>query len=515
MRPNQRRSILFAFLCLPAAGYAQPWSDSLRATLSDIAVRHQLVGMSVYVVRNDAQLFSFSFGYADVDRDRLITDSTQYRIASISKMITTIALVQLYEQGLFRLEDDVSRYLGFRLQNPSFPNDSVTFRQLLSHTSSLRDGTGYDSFLSATYNNTVVPALQSLLVPGGAYYSANTWSSSKRPNAAYFTYSNVNFGIIGTLVECLSGERFDRYCWNHIFTPLTLAASYNVQDLPNIANVAVLYRMSGGSWAPQADNFHGVKPAPRDLSGYSIGTNGFVFAPQGGVRISAGDLAVFIRLLMNGGTVNGVRLLQDSTVTRMRQTVWSKSGANGDNYYGIFNHYAHGNHPTTDLLPGQSLFGHPGEAYGLISDMYGATDGSYAIVFMTNGSAASYQLGQYSGWYRVEEEVYNACYALGVQSPATGVAVADVLPRRAVLLPAYPNPFNPSTTLSYDLARRSFVRLVIYDLLGREAATLVNAEESPGAHRVTWDASRQAGGVYFARLQAGNVVETRKMVVVR
>ena len=154
--------ILFGFVSV----YSQ--SNSLDTKLQNIKTQYQVVGMSVAVVKGDTVAFSKGYGLRDVGRSLPVNDSTVYRIASISKMITAAALMILYEQGLFNIDDDVSSYLGFTLRNPTYPNDVITFRKILSHTSSLRDGTGYDSFLSATYNNNPPPTLQSLLTTGGS-----------------------------------------------------------------------------------------------------------------------------------------------------------------------------------------------------------------------------------------------------------------------------------------------------------------------------------------------------------
>jgi hypothetical protein len=79
----------------------------------------------------------------------------------------------------------------------------------------------------------------------------------------------------------------------------------------------------------------------------------------------------------------------------------------------------------------------------------------------------------------------------------------------------YPNPFNPSTTIRYELPRREFVILKIFDLLGREVATLVNEEKQPGSYDVRWSGVGVPSGAYFYRLQAGEYVETRAMLMVR
>jgi len=79
----------------------------------------------------------------------------------------------------------------------------------------------------------------------------------------------------------------------------------------------------------------------------------------------------------------------------------------------------------------------------------------------------------------------------------------------------YPNPFNPSTAIAYDVAAPSDVRLAVYDILGREVSVLVNERKGPGNYSVKFDASDLASGVYVYRLQAGNVVRTRKMILLK
>jgi hypothetical protein len=88
-------------------------------------------------------------------------------------------------------------------------------------------------------------------------------------------------------------------------------------------------------------------------------------------------------------------------------------------------------------------------------------------------------------------------------------------PKEFLLQQNYPNPFNPVTVISYRLAVNSFVTVRVYDLLGREAAMLVNEEKPAGSYTVRCDATHFAGGVYFCRLQAGNYVSAKKMILLR
>jgi hypothetical protein len=113
--------------------------------------------------------------------------------------------------------------------------------------------------------------------------------------------------------------------------------------------------------------------------------------------------------------------------------------------------------------------------------------------------------------------------AMSLEVLETGVQVVDVepatetgnLPERTSLGQNYPNPFNPKTTIVYEVHSRQSVRLSVYDLLGREVATLVNETKAPGTYEVSWDATGQSSGIYFYRLIAGSFVETKKLVLVR
>ena len=91
----------------------------------------------------------------------------------------------------------------------------------------------------------------------------------------------------------------------------------------------------------------------------------------------------------------------------------------------------------------------------------------------------------------------------------------DQPPRVYRLDQNYPNPFNPATSIRFALPKRSHVSLKIYDVLGREVATVVDEELKRGLHRVTWDARHLASGVYFYRIQAGGFVQTKKLVVLK
>ncbi len=487
--------------------------SKLDSLLNNVFTQNTLLGFSVAVIKGDSLVYNKGFGLRDVGRNLPIDNNTSFRIASISKTITALTLMTLYDKGLFGLDEDISKYIGFNLRNPNFPNDTITIRKILSHTSSLNDGDGYDSFLSATAGSNI-PSLQSLLIPSGSYYSSNMFQT-KSPKSNYFQYANINFGVIGTLIEKLSGKRFDIVVRENVLIPLGIDGSFNIQDLTNINNLSALYRRSGNSWSAQVDNYNGVKPPPRNLANYTIGTNGVIFSPTGGLRISAKDLAKIMTVLKNDGKYGDIRIISENAANEMLKTVWSYNGSNGNNYYGIFNRYALGNHTTTDLLPGQTLIGHPGEAYGLISDMYFSKSKNYGIVFICNGGVYGY--GSYSGWYKPEEQVYSA-----VLSSISGI-ITDTKdnyenPEFTFNLEQnFPNPFNPETIIKFQIHKPEFVKLSLYDVLGKEVALLINEFKHTGnyVYNLNTKNFNLSSGIYFYTLNCGSSYKTKKMILLQ
>ena len=206
----------------------------------------------------------------------------------------------------------------------------------------------------------------------------------------FFAYSNINFGLIGTLIEKISNERFDIYMKNEILDPLGLDASYNVRDLSDINDVAVLYRNNGG-WQPQVDNYEGIVPSPPNIGDYTPGTNGIYFGPQGSLRISAEDTGIFLNYLASDGINTSLNISQDA-LQEMKAIAWNYDGTNGDNYFGLFNRWGlglhHANITTGDQICNlgeyDSFIGHPGEAFGLVSDAYFNTQQNISFTLLIN-----------------------------------------------------------------------------------------------------------------------------------
>ena len=388
-----------------------PYSD-LEEQLSSILEEESLMGLSVAVVHENKLAYTQGFGWADLGRKIPMTAESIVRVASISKSVAATALMMLYEQGKCQLDEDIGKYLGFSVRNPHFPDVPITLRMIMSHTASIQDGEGYEAFLGDMRSKHL--AIAALFEEKGAYYTADMFMNHYP--GTYFTYSNASWGLLASVIESISGERFDVFCRRHIFIPLEMDASFNVADIIAIAQLAVLYRYEDQQWIAQFDNYGGQIPAQEDLSWYTSGHNGLYFGPQGGLRCSAVDLAKFMLLHINEGVYKGQRLLKASTIQQMHAEEWLYTEENGNTSGDFMFSWGLGFHrltrrDSTDILfPDRDMLGHPGKAYGLVSDMYFDPESKSGVIFITNGSQYPYKYGLESTFYRPEEKVFDVIY---------------------------------------------------------------------------------------------------------
>src|SRR5262249_18790043 len=142
-------------------------------------------------------------------------------LASISKVVTGVALMQAHERGAFDLDDAIDARLPFPVRNPSFPDVPITYRMLLTHTSSINDTDEVDDHVAKGHDSPIPLAtfLPQYLAPGGAYYTKGSWDRHHAPGTRY-AYSNVGASLAGELVERIGGESLEAICQKQIFGPL-------------------------------------------------------------------------------------------------------------------------------------------------------------------------------------------------------------------------------------------------------------------------------------------------------
>jgi len=428
----------------PANSRAMARLDAeLAAVVADPA--HPLASLSVLAIRDGEVAYHRQFGHRWIDNERPSNSkpagpATQYRIASISKLVVALGVLKLVEDGKLGLDEDVSGYLGFRLRNPHFPDSPITLRMLLTHTSSLRDDGGY----SWPENQRI----RDVLVPGGALHGSGAMWSDEAPPGAYFRYANLPWGVIGTVMERVTGERFDRLMRRLILEPVGMHGGFSPADMAaaHVANIATLYRKRSdaegkeawdpkGPWIPQVDDYSREAPRPRAGPMYEIGSNGTLFGPQGNLRASAADLGRLMRMLLQEGEIDGRRVLAKETVRRFFERQWTFDRRNGESGYGTkrdrYQAWGLGNQHFLDvsgpgsgdrLVEGGGFVGagHLGDAWGLTGALVLDTRTRTGLLFLTGGPGFdpdSYP-GRYSAFARHEEIILTALYRRAVQRRA-------------------------------------------------------------------------------------------------
>jgi CubicO group peptidase (beta-lactamase class C family) len=343
-------------------------------------------------------------GIADRTKPRAMTAEDPVRVASVSKLVVALGVMRLVEAGKLDLDRDVSTFLGWPLRHPGFPDAPITLRMLLSHTSGLRDDADYAIALGDTVR--------------ARLGDPRAWDVEHKPGY-WFRYTNLNFPVVASIMEAATGERFDRLMARLIFVPLKIDACYNwtTCSVAKIARKVVLYDIGG---PVRTDGFATLRPdcpvrlptegASCDLSGYAPGSNGALFSPQGGLRISARDLARIGQVFLK----RGAGFLKPASLDEITKPVWVFDGGNGETEGGFYCSFglavqtlATPNVPECHDDPfgdGVRRIGHAGEAYGLRSGLWIDTKRMTGVAFFATGIADDTPKGR-SAFTAIEEQL--------------------------------------------------------------------------------------------------------------
>lgn len=383
----------------------------ITGQLQHVFDQEGLMGLAIVLIANNEVVYEGYFGNAVHEPAKELNRDSVFRIASITKTIVTIALMQLVEQDLIDLDTDVSQYLGWELRNPNRPNDEITFRHLLSHTSGIRDGEGYGHFIQDMVRDQL--PIRMLFSTEGSHYTDDMFADQSP--GEYFSYSNSAWSLVATVIELTTNKRFDQHVNESIFEPLGMNASFNVTDFEP-EEFATLYRHQDGFWAPQIDFYVEESPRERAYEGYEPGHNGLLYGPQGNLRIDTKSLTTLALSLMNGGEFNGVHMLESGSIDEMSRPFWEYDGTNGNTWDQFWMSYGLGIHQITNrpgmdvIFPDRTMWGHAGIAYGLLSNMYIDPNTKSGIIFITNGSNRPFQYTDVSSFYSVEHGAFEVLY---------------------------------------------------------------------------------------------------------
>jgi CubicO group peptidase (beta-lactamase class C family) len=257
--------------------------------------RSDVAGATVLVMRDGKELLKKGYGYSDVTKKSPVDpDTTMFRLASISKLFTWVSVLQLTEQGKLDIDADVNKYLDFQIA-PAF-NKPITLRHLMTHTGGFEE---------------VVHDI--IFVDPKKAHSLRDFMIQNQPRRMYPpgeipAYSNYGVGLAGYIVERVSAEPFEQYVSEHIFAPLGMKhSSFNE---PMTAELSPYV----------SDGYRATTEKP------AIGFEIFNPAPAGGISSAAGDMEKFALALLNGGELDGHRILKTET----RDAMWTRQFGTSD-----------------------------------------------------------------------------------------------------------------------------------------------------------------------------------------
>ncbi len=331
------------------------WADSIEDEISALMAEYHAIGTSVAVVKDGKIVYAKAFGYKNREKSIPLETTDLFRIASVSKTFLATAVLQLMEKGKLSLDDDVNRYLDFKVRNPNYSDSPITIKMLLCHRSSINDNQGYKAF------DKINPDVTS-------YYAKSYCDYA--PDEGY-TYCNMNYNILGAVIEKVSGERFDKYIKNHIMKPLQLHGSFNGLELDSVLFVSPYrYRKNQDSLFLIKDVY---QPHRQELKNYEMGYSTTVFSPPGGMIISVEDLARYMTMHMYNGKVGQKRILKASSEHSMRKVQTEKT-----QYALSLMHYKL-------LIPNEDLIGQTGGKHGIHTAMIFHPEKKYGFIVFCNG----------------------------------------------------------------------------------------------------------------------------------
>ncbi|MGN1019281.1 MAG: serine hydrolase domain-containing protein [Aristaeellaceae bacterium] len=371
---------LIVCLLLMPLGHSLAEDSSLDDALAKVLKAHKATGAALYVAKDGEIVYEYLYGYADKKAGIVISEDTYFRTASVTKMISGIHTMQLVEQGLLDLDENIGVYFGYSVTNPYAGNAPVTLRQLMSHTSSLSSSGGY------TKSNRT---LSSLLND-----ATKQWNNfHKYAPGSKYEYSNFGAGIMGSLMEAVTGLNLNDSVTAGLFDPLGIDAGYHqtLVDIPeNItaqyATDMTLRRTRSLLLSQTWDN--------------SVDPENHYRSTVGAVWMKGRDLCRIGMLLCQGGTLDGVTILQPETVALMLSDQNGQPGITCSSPYGLCVHRV------TNLVKGRMVYGHQGMSNGLVCNVYFDPETQFVFALVTNGSSDSMN----DHICKISRKTFNLCW---------------------------------------------------------------------------------------------------------
>lgn len=384
--------ILSIILLVYLNGYSQNTdskkSHAIDSIVEKYAKEYSIVGLSIGIVHNGGKITNH-YGKTDLENNYSVTDSTMFHLASISKLYTSTAIMQLVELNQLSLEDKLVDILpNFKMKDKRYLD--IKIKHLLTHSS----GLPWNSHLKKSPDDaTAIPLyIQNLqkkklnFAPGG--------------EMSYKTYSNVGYNLLGAVIEKITEQKFDEFVSENILLPLKMSQStYYYEDVAS-SNLAIPQIVKGDSKKIKRFNFFGVdskrKPIlngkPLALRNYEIYGEDYENNPSGNLISSAEELNLWMQHhleIYSDSTFNGI--LKNTTLKEMwvsQKTIPNKKTSIGWGWW-IYD----------DIQLGKAVF-HVGNNPGFSSMLMVYPEHNFGITVLCNGRYA-----QEAVWNKITEEI--------------------------------------------------------------------------------------------------------------
>ena len=361
----------------PVPEDTEPDIERYHRRLSDIREENGVYGMSVAVFKDGDIIYTDCLGLADMDREIACTKNTRFRAASVSKLISTILVMKMCDEGAITLQSNLKTATGLPFNTAG--NSEVKLWHLLTHTACVTDTYLFELAGSEKYS---------------AEYILKNSLTGFQPGT-FYNYSNFGAGLMGAVIERITGMYFHDYAEKVLFEPLGMDAGYIIDLIEDKQSCAVIYDHDG--------EVFNVPEWRRNRTFYeSFGLGNSYLSAQCELLITPSDLARLGTALAGDGTVKecgGKRILSEEAIEQMHtsyiETEYFGMGLNVRIYDG-------------DLVAGRTIYGHPGNALGSITGLfYDRTDGT-GVAIMTN--RCNYGTNSGSGLYRFLHDTVNETY---------------------------------------------------------------------------------------------------------
>lgn len=325
----------------PIAGISQERIAKLDAMLEEAMQKEKVPGLVAMVVKNGQVVYHSAKGLADVETGKAMEKNSIFRIASQTKAITSTAIMMLWEEGKFRLDDPISKYIPefknpqvlntFRYADTTFSTKpssrEITIRHLLTHTSGLGYGViDGDERMKMIYHKAGVTDLFTTenITIGESVKRLAKLPLHHEPGAKY-TYSE-GLDVLGYLIEIVSGMPFDQFLKTRIFDPLGMSDTRFYLSDTQAPRLVTVHTRKDNKWVSYPVTFY-------DPAYPKAGAKTF-FSGGAGLSSTTEDYAKFLQMYLNGGIYNGKRILSPHTIHTIMQNqvgdLW-----NYDRYYGL------------------------------------------------------------------------------------------------------------------------------------------------------------------------------------